>query len=409
MGVIQKLTTKVQAHAAAVSHRWPAKGIELILVGGADGSQATITALSRILRKQGVKVGVISSGFVEIAGERADGSDQADVLGDPFRMQALFAQMKRAGCKVVILEMPTYLPEHGFAGLQPTLAIMRRCGDSHLNEAHNAARKAHWRKVVGMRPKFIVLNRDDPCYTAATGMAETSIMTFGVHEKAECRITNVEIHPKGSATKLLVDHQTEINLATVLAGKTSIYSVVAAAAAAYLLHVPITSIEDGVFDLPPVPGAMQYVPAQRPYQLVIDSNSTPDGIAETLETVKHFTKNRLIAVVGANLAQPAEWRPLVGELAATFADRVVITDGEYTAEESATQVRQQLLQGVVNAGADARTEEVADRDAALEKAMSIARRGDTIVVLASTQRPYRQIGQERQAWSDAVKIEELLG
>jgi UDP-N-acetylmuramyl tripeptide synthase len=62
----------------------------------------------------------------------------------------------------------------------------------------------------------------------------------------------------------------------------------------------------------------------------------------------------------------------------------------------------------VNAGADARTEEVADRDAALEKAMSIARRGDTIVVLGSTQRPYRNIGQERQPWSDAAKIEELL-
>lgn len=409
MGVIQKLTTRAQAHAAAVSQRWPAKRMELILVGGADGSHITITALSRMLRKQGVKVGIVTAAFVEIAGERVDGSDQADVLGDPFRMQALFAQMKRAGCKVVILEVPAQLPEHGFAGLQPSLAIMRRCGDSHVNEAHNTARKAAWRKVVGLHPKFIVLNRDDPCYVAATGMAETSVMTFGVHEKAECRMTNVEFHPKGSAVKLLVDHQTEINLATVLAGKTAIYSVVAAAAAAYLLHVPITSIEDGAFDLPPEPGSMQYVPAQRPYHLVIDSNSTPDGVAETLETLKHFTKNRLIAVLGANVAQPAEWRPLLGELAATFADRVVITDGEYTSEESAQQVRQQLLQGVMNAGADARTEEVADRDAALEKAMSIARRGDTIVVLGSTQRPYRNIGQERQPWSDAAKIEELLG
>lgn len=409
MGVLQKLTTKVQAHAAAVSHRWPAKGMELVLVGGADGSQTTITALSRILRKQGVKVGVVTAGFVEIAGERVEGSDQADVLADPFRMQALFAQMKRAGCKAVILEVPAQLPEHGFAGLQPTLAVMRRCGDSHLNEAHNTARKAAWRKVLAMHPQFTVLNRDDPCYTAATGIATTSVMTFGTHEKAECRITDVKIHPKGSAATLLVDHQTEINLATVLAGKTSIYSVVAAAAAAYLLHVPITAIEDGVFDLPHMPGNMQYVPAQRPYQIVIDSNSTPDGVAETLETVKHFTKNRLIAVIGANLAQAPEWRPLLGELAAAYADRVVITDGEFTAEESAAHVRQQLLQGVVTAGADARTEEVADRDAALEKAMSIARRGDTIIVLGSTQRPYRHIGQERLPWADAQKIEELLG
>jgi len=95
-------------------------------------------------------------------------------------------------------------------------------------------------------------------------------------------------------------------------------------------------------------------------------------------------------------------------LAAKLADRLVVTDGEYTAEESATTVRQHFLQGIEAVGADARTDEVPDREAGLEKALSIARRGDTIVVLASTQRPYRQLGGERQPWNDAAKIEELL-
>lgn len=408
MEVIQKLATKMQAHAAAVSHRWPANRMQLVMVNGADGGQLTILALSRILRKEGVKVGVVTANFVEIAGERVEGSDQADVLGDPFRMHALFAQMKRAGCRYALLEVPTQLPAHGFAGLQPAMVVMRRCGDSYSAEVENTGKATIWRRLIDLSPQFVVLNRDDPSYAPIKGMQETATMTFGTSEKAECKITAVDVHPKGSAVSLVVDHQTELQLATTLTGKTAIYSLVAAAAAAYLLHIPITVIEDGIAALPEQAGTLQIIPVQRPYQIIIDTNVTPDGMAETLETLKHFTKNRLIVVIGTMLSQPGQWRALTGELIAKYADRIVVTDGEYTAEESAQTVRHQLLQGVATAGADAKTEEVPDRAEALEKALSIARRGDTIVVLASTQRPYRQLGLERHAWNDAAKIEELL-
>lgn len=408
MGVLDSLTTKVQAHAAAVTHRYPAKRMQIVMVAGSDGSQLTIECLSRIVRKQGAKVGIVTAQFIEIAGERVEGSDQADVLGDPFRMQALLAQMKRAGCHFVLLEVPAQLPAHGFAGLQPAMVIMRRCGDTHLNEAHNTARRATWRKLMNLHPSQVVLNRDDPCYAMPSGLQETATMTFGTHNKAECRVNGVQIHPKGSAISLVVDHQTDINLTTTLTGKTAIYSTVAAAAAAYMLHVPIGSIEDGIAAVTAQPGALQYIPVQRPYQIVLDSNVTPDGVAETLETVKHFTKNRLIAVASATLHTAPEWRELMGELVAHAADRVVVTDGEYTSEESPATVRQQILQGVVSAGGDAKTEEVADRSEALEKALSIARRGDTIILLAVNQRPYRQLGLERQPWSDLKTLEQYL-
>lgn len=408
MGVIHSLKTKVRAHAAAVAHRWPAKNMQLILVSGTDGGQLTIVTLGAILRKEGAKVGIVTSQFVEIAGERVEGSDQADVLGDPFRMQSLFAQMRRAGCQFVIVDMPSQGVGHGFAGLQPTMVIMRRCGDSHVTEAFNTSRKATWRQALDLRPKFVVVNRDDPCFELVSGSAEITAMTFGTHEKAESQITKVSVHPKGSAMTVLVDHQTELKLVTEITGKTAIYSLVAAAAAAYLLHIPIGVIEDGIAGVKRQAGSLHYIGVDRPYQIALDYAVTPDGIAETLETLKHFAKNRLIVVVSSTLFMQPEWRPMVGEIVAEFADRIVVTDGEYVAEESAQFVRQQLLQGVATAGADARTDEVPDRERGLEKALSIARRDDTIVVLASVQRPYRQLGSERQPWNDGKKLEEQL-
>lgn len=409
MGVVTRLRTHLRAHAAAASHRWPAKGMDIILVYGADGGQLTIVALAAMLQKEGAKIGVLTAQYVEIAGERAEGSDQADVFGDAFRLQALLSQMRKAQCRYVVIEVPQHIPPHQFTGLQPRMVVMRRCGDSHLTEAHNAARKAAWRRLLSLRPPMVVVNRDDPCFDPAhTAREGTITMTYGTHEKAECKMAEVEMHPKGCAVSLVVDHQTELHLATVVAGKAAIYSLVAAAAAGYMLHLPVKTIEEGIVGLPTQLDTLYYVPAQRPYQIVADASITPDGLAETLETLKHFTKNRLIVVVGATLGQPPEWRPLLGELVARFADRVVVTDGEFTAEESAQAVRAQILEGISTANAEARSEEVEDREAAFEKALGIARRGDTVAVVSVIQRPYRQMGGERLTWSDIKKLEELV-
>lgn len=408
MGVINKLRIKTRAHAAAVSHRWPAKHMQIIFISGADGSQLTVVFLGHILQRSGAKIGIISSQFIEIAGERVKGSDKADVLGDPFRMQALLAQMKRAGCAYVIVEINSNLPAHSFAGVKPTLLVMRRCGDSHFNQAQNASRFARWQKLIALDPKHVVINRDDPCFATPELPQESTIMTFGAHKKAECRVESVEMHPKGTAISLLVDHQTSMNLATLHAGKTAIYSMVAAAAAAYMLHVPVEDIEGAALDLPNQPGALQYLPVPRPYAIVLDACSTPDGISDALEDLKHFTRNRLIAVVSANSSQNKDWRPVIGEIASKTADRIIVTDGEFSKKESALTVRQEILQSASAAGAEARTEDVPDREAAFEKALSIARRGDTIVILSVIQRPYRQLGNERLPWSDLQKIEELL-
>jgi UDP-N-acetylmuramoyl-L-alanyl-D-glutamate--2,6-diaminopimelate ligase len=407
MGAVSNLTTKVKAHAAAASNAWPARKLKVVFVSGQDGGELTAVCLGHILQRNGSKVGLITANFIEIAGERANGSDQADVLSDPFRLHGLLAQMKGAGCEYAIIHLPATLPRHYFAGISPALVIQRRCGDRHLSEPANTAAQTGWRRLLALRPQLTVVNRDDPCFVKLP-QREATNMTFGAHDKADSRITGVSMHPKGSEITLLIDHQTELTLTTILTGKTAIYSVVAAASAAYLLHVSVEVIERGIEGAHAYPGLVQYIPVQRPYFVVLDANYTPDGIDETLETLKHFTKNRLIVVVGAHLNQPEAWRTIIGEVAGKYADRLIVTDGEYGHNESAQTVRKQLLDGVLAAGAEPKTDEVADRQAALEKAISIARRNDTVVVLASTKRPYRQVGAEHQTWSDGKRIEELL-
>lgn len=383
--------------------------MQLIGVYGRDGSGVTIAALTEVLKTAGQRVGIIASEYIEIAGERASGSDQAHPFEDPFRLQSLLADMRRAKCAFVLLELPTTIPAHQFAATPLSLLLVRRIADAYLDQVTVAASVAQLQTLVRKTPGMIVVPRDDPGFDDISKQARPGLlMSYGTADPADTKIEKVRLHPKGCAVDLRVDHQTRLSLTCRLTGKQAIYSLTAAAAAAYVLHVPLPEIEKGIAKLPVQPVASEYVITERPYQIVLDSSVSPNGIAEVAEACKHFAKNRLIVVVGASLNQPASWRSVIGEVVANFADRIIVTDGDYTVQEDPRAVRAQIIDGVTRGGADAHLEEVPDRHAAFEKALSIARRGDIILVCCAAGRAYRQAGNDRLAWSDKKVFEELL-
>lgn len=403
------LTSHLSAHAAALRHGLPGKKMQLIGVYGRDGSSVTIAALAEVLKTAGERVGIVASEYIEVAGERASGSDQAHPFEDAFRMQGLLADMRRAKCKFVLLELPTILPSHQFTATPLSMLLVRRITDAYLDQVTVAASVAQLQALVRKTQGMVVLPRDDSGFDDISKQTRPDmLMSYGTGDAAETKIENVQLHPKGCAVKLRVDHQTNLSITSRLTGKQTIYSLTAAAAAAYMLHVPLPEIEKGIAKLPQQSAAAEYVITERPYQIVLDASLSPNGIAEVAETVKHFAKNRVIAVVSAALSQPAAWRPVVGEVVAQFADRVIVTDGDYTSQEDPKSIRAQIIEGATHTGTDASTEEVPDRHAAFEKALSIARRGDIILVCCSPTRSYRQIGTDRQSWNDKKIFEELL-
>lgn len=408
-GVVTRFKINAKARMAALRHGRPSRNMQVVLVVGSDGTVGTVAFLSSILRSSGNKVGIITQQYIEVHGQRAEGSDQVDISGDPQRLQALLAQMHKAKCNYVLLEVPSELPAHQFVGVKPLMVIVRRCGDDYTDQLAVKARLAMLNTLMARGPKYMVFNRDDPCGSELAHLSDhPGVISFGTHQKADCKITDVELHPKGSRVELLVDHHINMSLATHLVGKQTIYNAAAAAASAYVLHMPIEDIEKAVLGQTPVPGLCEDLPIQRPYQIVLDASATPGGLAETLETYKHFVKNRLVVMVSAPLGTPTQWLPLLGEVAATHADRVIVTDGEFTGQQSPQEVRSNMMQGVLAAGGEAKTDEIPDRREAIEKATSIARRGDIVVLAAITQHPYRQLGDERVTWSDRKVVEELF-
>jgi UDP-N-acetylmuramoyl-L-alanyl-D-glutamate--2,6-diaminopimelate ligase len=173
------------------------------------------------------------------------------------------------------------------------------------------------------------------------------------------------------------------------------------------MHVDIEHIQDGIEALEGVPGRLERVDTGQPYDVIVDYAHTPDALENLFETLKHLTKNRLIVVFGATGDRDKGKRPIMGEIVAKYADRIFLTDEESYNEDPAS-IRKMVMEGIVKAKGEAKTDEIADRREAIKKALETARRGDTVVVTGMGHEQYRIVDGKRIPWHEVTVIRDLL-
>jgi len=98
----------------------------------------------------------------------------------------------------------------------------------------------------------------------------------------------------------------------------------------------------------------------------------------------------------------------MGAVASRLADRIILTDEE-SYNEDPQVIRDMIRQGIIEAGGEPKLEEIADRRQAIEKAMKIARKGDTILITGMGHEQYRIVKGERQPWNDGEVVRETAG
>lgn len=398
----------LEAVAANARYSFPARGMVVIAVTGTNGKTTTASFVANILKSAGYKVGVCSTAFFEIDGERL-ANDLNATVSHPMHLQGLIGRMRAAGVTHLVLEVTSHaLEQHRTWGIPTTVAVMTNLTQDHLDYHGTMERYAAAKaKLFKGNPRFVVLNHDDEWfeYFNQFGAGELK-MTYGTDERAECRIVRANLKKSGSEVRLAIDHQTELDLSVGLPGKFNVYNAAAAVAACYLLHVPLKAITDGVAGLAGVPGRLERVDIDKPYDVIVDYAHTPDALKQLLETLKHTTKGRLMLVFGACGDRDKGKRPLMGEIAAELADRIFLTDEE-SYNEDPQAIRDMIRQGIRQAKGEGKTDEIPDRREAIAKAMGVARAGDTVVLTGLGHEQFRIENGQKMPWNDAVVVKEI--
>jgi UDP-N-acetylmuramoyl-L-alanyl-D-glutamate--2,6-diaminopimelate ligase len=128
--------------------------------------------------------------------------------------------------------------------------------------------------------------------------------------------------------------------------------------------------------------------------IYVDYAHTPDSLEKVLTAVRPQVVGKLHVVFGCGGDRDKGKRPLMGEAATRFADRVVITDDNPRGENAAA-IRSQVLNGAPGA------REIADRGDAIRAAITSLAKGDILVIAGKGHETGQIVGTEVRPFSDA--------
>ena len=172
-----------------------------------------------------------------------------------------------------------------------------------------------------------------------------------------------------------------MHIKTQIPGEFNVYNSLAAAIAGERLHLTKKQIEQGIASLPSVEGRMNIIDEGQPFTVIVDYAHAPDAIAKVFDSVASH-KGRVISVHGGAGRRDPSTRPIRGRQLAEHSDIVIITEDD-SRDEPVDKIMQGFIDGATEAGKTLGKDLLAipDRRTAIKKALSLAHKGDLVLIL----------------------------
>jgi UDP-N-acetylmuramoyl-L-alanyl-D-glutamate--2,6-diaminopimelate ligase len=148
-------------------------------------------------------------------------------------------------------------------------------------------------------------------------------------------------------------------------------------------------------------GRLELVGERNGASIFVDYAHKPDALAKALDALRPYATGRLIVVFGAGGDRDPGKRPMMGQIAAQKADRVVITDDNPRSEEAAA-IRAAILQAAPGAV------EIGDRGEAIRSAIAELSRGDVLLIAGKGHETGQIVGKQVFPFSDHEAVAAAL-
>ena len=158
-----------------------------------------------------------------------------------------------------------------------------------------------------------------------------------------------------------------------------------------------------------VPGRMERIDAGQPFLAVVDYSHKPAAVLGALQALRPLTTGQLTIVLGCGGDRDRGKRPIMGEVAARSADRLIVTDDNPRSEDPAA-IRAGMLTGALALGPQERgvVEEIGDRAAAIAAAVDTAGPGDTVLIAGKGHETGQEIAGRRLPFDDRDVLRRAL-
>lgn len=378
----------------------PSQKIEVIGVTGTNGKTTIAYLLAQAytrLKRPAVYLGTLGFGTPGAI------SSTGLTTPDPVLLQSLLAKTYSEGTQALCMEVSSHALSQGRVnGVMFKGAIFTNLTHDHLDYHHtmDAYAEAKAQLFSHTELSFVVINQDDAYAEVMKRHVApaTKIYTYGLNATSDIYASNIVLHRHGSAFTL---HSPwgEYDIQIKLIGAFNVYNSLAVIASLVAAGFDMNEVTRLMPELSASPGRMEIV-HEHPC-VVVDYAHTPDALENALKTLRELKESSLCVVFGCGGDRDKTKRPLMGEIASRYADRVMITSDNPRTEDPLVII-EEIQAGVIQ-GQNPVTQEQ-DRKKAIFSMLKSVEKEDIVLIAGKGHEDYQQIGFNRYPFSDQAVV-----
>ncbi|MBI5127701.1 UDP-N-acetylmuramoyl-L-alanyl-D-glutamate--2,6-diaminopimelate ligase [Candidatus Roizmanbacteria bacterium] len=377
---LKNLFHLVQAIIANIYYRFPSRRLKVIGVTGTDGKTTTTHLIAHILKTLGHKVSYVSSVYASIAGKEYDIGFHV-TTPSPFALQKFLKQSADNGDSYFVLETTSHaLDQNRVWGIEFEIGALTNVTHEHLDYHKNYEEYFKVKVKLLDRAKVSVVNEDDESYNYLSEKLKVKSQKYNSKLKALNKLP--------------------------LLTKFNQYNYSAAYTVGQILGLDEESMFKAIstFKLPK--GRLELV-YDKDFKVVIDFAHTPNAFENLLPEIreKYLKKgSQLIHVFGAAGLRDFTKRPMMGLVSSLYADRIILTEEDFRTEKP-EKICEQIRSGIKN---EKPVEVIINREQAIFKAVTTARKGDVVVLTGKSHEKSLCRGKIEFPWSEHEAVQKAL-
>lgn len=403
---IDNLVAKL-SEIAARFYSHPSRKLSVIGITGTNGKTSCSQFIAQVLTATGYSCGTIGTLGYGIYGEL---KETELTTPDPVFTQMTLAEMVQQGIDPVVLEVSSVgLHQKRVQAVKFDTAIFTNLTRDHLDyhesmEAYGDSKKKLF-TTAGLNNAIV--NLDDPyALSIINAIAPgVEISTFSIkNSAATVYAEQLSLSRQGFEARIVTPLGVG-NIKGKLIGYFNISNLLAVITAliSYMPRrkkIELDQLCELISGLNPVNGRMEIIGDHEQITVVVDYAHTPDGLRSALQGLRdHFSEN-IWCVFGCGGNRDKGKRPIMGEIAENFADKLIIAD-DNPRNEKGDEIVQHILSGM------SRPDLVTvqrDRAKAISYAIGNAEPGDVVLVAGKGHEIYQDVGGNKLIFSDANQV-----
>ncbi|MBR2863979.1 UDP-N-acetylmuramoyl-L-alanyl-D-glutamate--2,6-diaminopimelate ligase [Candidatus Saccharibacteria bacterium] len=389
-----------QSATAAIKNGRPGEKLRVIGITGTNGKTTTCFMIWKMLNSAGFKTGLMTTVAWGAPGitkdilardkHKTDTIPDKDGLvkqiehmttADSFTLNRRMKTIANTGAEFLVLEVTSHaLAQHRTLDIPIEIAVMTNVTHEHLDYHKTFARYVKAKTKLFRHAGYGIINADDPsCGAFKKATPDSNYITYGI-KSGKMRAKSIKLSATG--VKYSFGDIKPLEITTQIPGEFNVYNSMAAALVGKRLGLSDRQIAAGIASLTEVEGRMNRLQLGQNYEVIVDFAHTPDAFEKVFSSVKAPSKNgRVISLFGGAGRRDESTRAERGEIAGKHSDICIITEDD-SRDEDQLVIMEMFRDGCKKAGMkDSAIIMEKDRETAINKAISLAKKGDLVLIL----------------------------